>query len=173
MQPSPAEHLKPYLWQKGQSGNPAGKKPRHPITDALVKLFEKRPELAEAFAKRIVVMAAKDAAFLREVLNRLEGPVARDERRELPSVLFHVQGELMSRQPVRQEPPDAEGTSLPGSDGAVSSPEKNGHHKNGAQAVEVEALPLDEGHDAISDLEADIKDDGHDNDFESAGFHRA
>ena len=74
--------LKPWQFQKGQSGNPSGRrKGTINLTNLLRKRLreqlsdEDRRMIAEEWVDRFIVLAAKDAAAAGKLLDRIDGPV--------------------------------------------------------------------------------------------------
>jgi Family of unknown function (DUF5681) len=95
------EWLKPYHWQKGQSGNPSGR-PRKPITEAYAEIAEQKypndPEgrtyaqlIAEGQCKAAIRRKTEAA---REIREALEGktPAAIGDGGESMSVTLNVNG---------------------------------------------------------------------------------
>lgn len=77
--PSPAAHLKGHQFQKGKSGNPAGRPRGKTITAALRELSlteHNGKQLVELLAERIMKEALSGKfPFLKEALERLDGKV--------------------------------------------------------------------------------------------------
>ena len=77
---SPAEHLKDHRFQKGRSGNPAGRPKGKSVTTALRELSltqHNGKQLVELLAERIMKEALSGKfTFLKEALERLDGKVA-------------------------------------------------------------------------------------------------
>lgn len=85
--------LKPYLWKKGQSGNPAGAKPRVSFEWHVARILDeavpgadvsKREALARLFVDS---MFKRNGQMIREYLAR-EWPVVQHHEVELPGVEF-------------------------------------------------------------------------------------
>jgi hypothetical protein len=76
---SPAEHLKDHRFQKGKSGNPAGRPKGRTVTTALRELSQTEHNgkvLVDLVAERIMKEALQGKhAFVKELLERLEGKV--------------------------------------------------------------------------------------------------
>jgi hypothetical protein len=72
--PTP-ENLRP--WKPGQSGNPGGRPKKRPVSEELASLLgENDGAASKALAKVLLREALKgDIAFVRELLNRIEGKV--------------------------------------------------------------------------------------------------
>ena len=60
-------------WQPGQSGNPGGRPKKKPMTDALIRLFNKLSDAeTEDFNKELFFKAAKgDVAAYKEIADRV------------------------------------------------------------------------------------------------------
>lgn len=70
-----SDHLKPYHWKPGQSGNPKGHSKARRVTDALLKQLDD-PEIQKRLAEIWVQQAASgNFQFFRELLDRTEGKV--------------------------------------------------------------------------------------------------
>ena len=62
------------MWQKGQSGNPAGKSKTKPISDMYRKLLVQNPEKLERFCMQQIDKACEgDTAAIKEITDRVEG----------------------------------------------------------------------------------------------------
>lgn len=84
---NPADHLAPYRFQPGQSGNPGGR-PRRPSLTALLQEFLDRTEIegkpikgGKTIRHLIIEVMAREAlkgnhAFHRDIWHRVEGPIA-------------------------------------------------------------------------------------------------
>jgi len=72
---SPANRVAPFRWQKGQSGNPRGKrKGSVSLASALQRLLLKEPDKLEAVARTLVDAAiAGDVSAARLLFERLDG----------------------------------------------------------------------------------------------------
>lgn len=76
------ENLKP--WKPGQSGNPNGRPPKgQALTDLMREMMEENPNIKKAIMAKLMEGAAKgDIAFIREVLDRIEGkPIQKNENK--------------------------------------------------------------------------------------------
>ena len=62
-------------WKPGQSGNPNGRPPKGlALTDVMREMLEKNPEIKQEILKKLLAGAAKgDLAFIKEVLDRIDG----------------------------------------------------------------------------------------------------
>lgn len=114
-------------WRKGQSGNPKGRRPLRPITDAVHDLLNGREaefltysEAVRELAIGWVKMSVKDSGFLKELLLRIEGQVPKALPAELPPTTVIVQS-IMSQRPGTALASQPDATTLPGSTGPVSS----------------------------------------------------
>lgn len=73
------EHLKPYQWKPGQSGNPNGPKRRRKLATILRELMEAQTSdgrnVGDAFVAAIVEHAVRDGnpALIKEILDRHDG----------------------------------------------------------------------------------------------------
>lgn len=99
------------MWQKGQSGNPAGRKRKRHFDDYLrARAFEKRGAVAKALAERLIGEAIKgDIQALKLVYERLGGKpksaeeVAANNGESLTLEQTRAKlAELLSRPEVRQ-----------------------------------------------------------------------
>jgi hypothetical protein len=78
---NPADHLKPWRWQPGQSGNPEGRPPKSLYQQGLEKLLndaELVPDLLEAARKRMLTNTMVGALELRYSQERVDGPIKQE-----------------------------------------------------------------------------------------------
>lgn len=67
-------------WQPGQSGNPAGRPPKDPMTSALKARFEAEPDLLERLVETGIRKAIEgDFRYWKEIFDRLDGKVREAE----------------------------------------------------------------------------------------------
>jgi hypothetical protein len=69
------DHLAPSRWVPGQSGNPAGRPKKKPITEALEAIYSNPKEAASAAMAMAKKVKKGDVKAFAEVANRLEGRV--------------------------------------------------------------------------------------------------
>ena len=63
-------------WQPGESGNPAGRRPKDPLKSALLARLDDEPDLAERLVKAGIEKAlAGDFRYWKELFDRLDGKV--------------------------------------------------------------------------------------------------
>ena len=79
--PGKADHLKPYQWQKGQSGNPSGRPKDQPSIEASMRQrlseVDDGKQLVDALVMTAIKKALKgDHRFWTSILERLDGKVA-------------------------------------------------------------------------------------------------
>lgn len=74
---SPADRIRPFMWKKGQSGNPGGRPRNESLTARLRRVLAQEHngrEIADLIAERIVKEALSGKfPFAKELLDRLEG----------------------------------------------------------------------------------------------------
>jgi len=70
------EHLEPYQWKPGQSGNPSGRPKKLPITEAFQRIFSD-PVESEQFIRSIMASKSQIARVMivEKAAERLEGKV--------------------------------------------------------------------------------------------------
>jgi hypothetical protein len=77
--PSPADRIRPFMWKKGQSGNPGGRPKNESMTARLRRVLAQEHngrEIADLIAERLVKEALSGKhPFIKELLDRVEGPV--------------------------------------------------------------------------------------------------
>jgi hypothetical protein len=99
----PLENLKP--WQPGQSGNPAGRPRRRPVTDILLDLLDEEDaggRIAADEVARAWLKAAREGSYqhLKELLDRTEGKVPAPVEQAEPNATVKVEY-------VESPPPEA------------------------------------------------------------------
>lgn len=67
------DHLKPYQWKPGQSGNLDGRPKSKPIREAIEHVLEEHPQLLKRIALNAARQAAKSLGFFTEVRNMFDG----------------------------------------------------------------------------------------------------
>jgi hypothetical protein len=74
-------------WQPGESGNPAGRRPKDPLKSALLAHLDDDPDLpARLVAAGIEKALAGDFRYWKELWDRLDGKVMPAEPEELPVI---------------------------------------------------------------------------------------
>ena len=78
---SKADHLKPYQWQKGQSGNPSGRPKDQPSIEAAMRRLLADGNSGQELVNALVMVAVKkalkgDHRFWNSILERVDGKVA-------------------------------------------------------------------------------------------------
>ena len=78
---NPADHLKGYRWQKGQSGNPGGR-PRGSSIKKVLRGVMRQKHNGKSYYDLLGEVLRREALkgkhpFVKELLDRLEGPVPR------------------------------------------------------------------------------------------------
>lgn len=81
------EHLAPHQWKPGQTGNPGGRPRTKPITDRVRDALEEigedgRPLAAAVVREWLQMIVDGDLAALRELLDRVEGPLTQALKHE-------------------------------------------------------------------------------------------
>ncbi len=109
----PAEHLAPHRFQKGKSGNPAGRPKGRSVTAVLRSLVEQQHNgkaIVELLAERILKEALSGKfTFAKEVIDRLDGKVpdkALVETKGEQKIFFCPAPRVMGEKVVKRiEPP--------------------------------------------------------------------
>jgi hypothetical protein len=112
VKPEIADHLEPFKWKKGQSGNPSGRTKGTPsLVDELKKWLRRHPEDAEKIIAALIKEGTKgNITATREMLDRVDGKVVETHKLEtdLPVQVIFV--------PAKEE--------LKGGETATNSPQK-------------------------------------------------
>jgi hypothetical protein len=79
--PGKADHLRPYQWQKGESGNPSGRPKGRPSIEAEIRRRLSQDEDGSQLVEALVMAAIKkalkgDHRFWTSIIERLDGKVA-------------------------------------------------------------------------------------------------
>lgn len=78
-----------YQFKPGQSGNPGGKRKKKPFLEEIEKLIEKNPEeVKKVVASMFKRAKAGGLAHARELMDRADGPVPREDKLELDASNF-------------------------------------------------------------------------------------
>lgn len=67
------DHLKPYQWKPGQSGNAGGRPSKKPITDAILAAMAEEPQQVRRIAKNLLKRAAKSDSSVVVVRDTVQG----------------------------------------------------------------------------------------------------
>lgn len=67
------EHLKPFQWKPGQSGNLSGRPKSKPIKEAIEAIITEDPKLLRKIALNAAKQAAKTLGFFTEVRDMFDG----------------------------------------------------------------------------------------------------
>jgi len=103
-----AEHLKPYWFQTGQSGNPGGKPSKKPMSQALNNELDrtyKDSTKREHVVKRLVNMAiAGNIEAIKVIYDRMDGKPSSDDMDK--SIQILIQNRVPTSIPLLAEPAD-------------------------------------------------------------------
>ena len=105
-----------------------GRKKKGPFSQALDDYLANRaefatlPEVLQELVTAAVKMAKKDSGFLKEVVQRLDGPVPKEDVTVAPAQTTVIVQQIQAapQRPVLSSPPQSQSTSLPGSTVAES-----------------------------------------------------
>ena len=115
---NPADHLKSYRWQKGQSGNPGGRPRGSSIKKVLGRVMRQKHN-GKSYYDLLGEVLCREAlkgkhAFVKELLDRLEGPVPRPvdaatEGAGPCTVVFNIVEAIPPPRPPPRPPPQLPG----------------------------------------------------------------
>ena len=115
---NPADHLKSYRWQKGQSGNPGGR-PRGSSMKKVLGRVMRQKHNGKSYYDLLGEVLCREAlkgkhAFVKELLDRLEGPVPRPgeaagDTGEGRVVVFNIVEAVPPPRPPPRPPPQLPG----------------------------------------------------------------
>lgn len=87
------DHLKPYQWKPGESGNLSGRPKTKPIREAIAHVLEENPRLLKKIALNAAKQAAKTLGFFTEVRDMFDGkPVLEVSGAEGGAIPLTVEG---------------------------------------------------------------------------------